>query len=112
MNEVKIEIQQKGNYNNIFPKKQLNAEEYITVVKSVYAEGLEKEGQYGKYYIGTVDYDGVTVSFFMNPKEHEAFRVAGGIGDKLRIFVKEEQVVNTKTNTKMLIPRMGFEKVE
>lgn len=81
------------------------------VVKKVFAEGKEFNGQFGKSYSCRVEHNGVEGSFWLNEKEHAKFKDCGGIGDNVKISLNKEPFVNKKTGVEMIISRLTFEKV-
>jgi hypothetical protein len=115
--EQKLEIKTNGNFKNIDLKpklhkgiKGLDNGNHI-VVEKIYKDGLEKDGQYGKYYIIKALYLEQEVSFFLNEKENEAFSNVGTVGDKVKITLKKEDFVNKKTGVESRINKLFFEKV-
>jgi hypothetical protein len=114
MVEQEIEIRTNGAFKNIELKpklhkgiKGLTSGNHI-VVSKIYKDGMEKEGQYGKYYIAKVLYKDEEVSFFLNEKEHEAFSKAGNIGDKVKITLNKESFVNKKTGVESMLNKLTF----
>lgn len=97
----------------------LDPENYA-IVEKTYAEGKEFKSPILQDYAGNpvisyacqVKYNGEECSFWLNAKEHEAYKVCGGVGDKVRIDMKEEKIVNKKTGAKMLVNRLSFSKVD
>lgn len=117
MVEQKLEIKSNGKFNNIDLKpklhkgiKGLDNGNYI-IVEKIYKDGLEKEGQYGKYYIMKVLYQEQEVSFFLSEKEHAEFSSLGEIGDKIKISLKKEPFVNKKTGVESILNKLVFERV-
>jgi hypothetical protein len=58
-----------------------------------------------------VKYNEELCSFWLNPKQNEAFKACGIVGDSIKVIAKEEIVVNPKTKVKMIVTRFYFEKV-
>ena len=106
LKETQIEITTNGDFRNIYPKKQLETEQYINIEK-MFEFGLEKEGKYGKYYIIKAKYNEEEVSFFLNPKEHQALSDIGGIGDLIKMYLYKEEV-KVKAGD-LLVSRLGFQ---
>ena len=107
-----------GQYLNFKPKDSLKVgkgdeQGEHTIVTKVYAKGLEKEGNYGKYYMCAVKNDsGEQASLLLSPKSHKEFEALGGEGDKLKVWVEKIEIVNPKTKIEQLVPTIFFEKVE
>jgi len=81
--EQKLEIKTNGEYKNIDIKSIENGN-YV-VIEKIFVEGMEKTGQYGKYYIVKAKYQDEEVSFFLNEKQHNEFKQCGGIGDNVKV---------------------------
>ena len=116
MVEQKLEVKTNGTFKNIELKpklhkgiKGLDNGNYI-IVEKIYKDGLEKEGQYGKYYIIKALYDGQEVSFFLSEVENALYTKAGVVGDKVKISLKKESFVNKKTGVEQLLNKLAFEK--
>jgi len=119
MVEQDLEIREAGEYKNLDLKpnlkrgvKGIDNGNHIIITKNVYAEGMEKEGNYGKYYICQVEYKGEDVGFLLSAKEHAPYKDCGGVGDKVKITLNKEEYTNPKSGIQMLIPRLSFELVE
>jgi len=133
MNEGTLQIIENGQYKNVslttkykrqglklildengqkqVKQQGLNNGESITLVKK-FAEGKPLETKYGTSYLCAATYDGVDVSFWLKPQQHEKYAMVGGEGDSVR--VTNNQV--TKTHPTLGIPitydNLEFEKVE
>jgi hypothetical protein len=128
MGEQEVGITTSGKYNNLNLKSNvkkgiagLDDGNWCVIKKVEYPEGKpfvkefpRPDGSMQKRtsYICTAEYKGVRVSFFLNEREHEEFKNAGGIDDKVKVVLVEEKVTNRMTGMKTLVPRLHFEKVE
>lgn len=110
-----------GKYLNlqIKPKKGvggLTNGNHIVVEKS-FADGTpipstlykNKDGSPQVSFSCKVKYNGQDVSFFLNEAEHSKFAAIGGIGDKVKITLTKEPMVNPISGIEMLVPRLNFE---
>ena len=65
---------------------------YVFIQKS-YVEGLEKSaakaGKTWKFYICKAKYEGDEVSFILSEREHEAYKVLGGVDDTIKVSGKK-----------------------
>ena len=118
--EKNIEIVPNGQFNNIYPKKALEENEYV-VVEKLFAEGLMKEKtqknkkgeEYtSQYYIIKVLYKDEEVSFFMGADEYVSYEAAGGVGDKIKLIKTEEKAINSYTKLKYIKERIKTELVQ
>lgn len=114
--EQEIPIEEKGQYKNISPKKDLTPGNYI-IVEKTFAEGRRIEKQFSgqnkltiSYNVG-VKYKDQEVSFFLKEKEHEQFVGVGQVGEKIKIVCVEKSFVNEKTRMKMVYNGVEFEKL-
>ncbi len=114
--EQTLEIKANGTFKNIELKpklhkgiKGLDNGNHI-IVEKIYKDGLEKDGQYGKYYIMKVLYKDQEVSFFLSEKEHAEFSKHGDVGDKIKISLNKEPFVNKKTGVESLLNKLIFER--
>ena len=119
MSEQELEITQNGEYKNIRLKpnlvkglKGLEYDNYIIVEKTDFAEGMEFNGQFGKSYSCRVTYKDEQVSFWLNEREHTAYKGVGGVGDKVKITLFKHTFTNPKTGMEGAVPRLKFELVE
>lgn len=79
------------------------------VVTKEYAEGKEIETKYGPSFICNVKYGDAVASFFLSPREHDAYKSVGGQGDRVRISLTQEQGVNPKNGMPFLRNVLHFE---
>lgn len=82
------------------------------IVKKRFAEGMERNSQYGKSYSCAVEYDGKQASFWLNEREHDVYKNVGGQDDLVRITLNEEKYINKKTGAKGLRAVLSFELVD
>ena len=102
MEEKILKVTTNGEYKNINLREKLVVEVggetvvtekfvledgFITVTKQ-FAEGLEKVGKYGKYFICKMIYNGEEVSTIMNERMHEAYKVLGGEDSTIKVIGK------------------------
>lgn len=117
--EQKLEIKKNGEYKNIYFKDKpaegitgLAAGSHTFITKTPFAEGIEKEGKYGSFYVCKAEYEGEEVGFLLNAKEHEKYASAGGVDDVVKVEMTEKAITNFKTKVKMLVPTLEFTLVE
>ena len=131
-NEANLNITMNGQYKNLILKtrykknngnlvivngqKQVETQgledgEFI-VVQKVFVEGYENNGKFGVSFSCKVKYKDEECSFWLNEKEHDAYKVTGGIDDKVKISCKKVLIVNPKSGAEILVPRLSFELVE
>jgi hypothetical protein len=115
MAEQQLKVVENGQYKNLYlkpsaTKNQPGLEDgnHTFLVKK-YVEGKERDGKYGKWYSCMVVYDGVECGIMLSAKEHDAFKVVGGEGDKIKVSLNEEKRVNPISKMKMLVPTLKFE---
>jgi len=82
--EQKLTIKTNGDYKNI-DIKTIDNENYIIVKK---VKEFEKNGQYGKFYSVIAEYNNEEVSFLLNGRAGEAYKVLGNTGDTIKITAK------------------------
>ena len=133
MAEAKLEIRQNGEYNNLELKTKFERNGKVLkfdekgekivkiqgipngdhiIVEKVMADGKEIVGKFGTSFTCKVKYQDVECSFFLTVKEHERYAACGGEGDKVKITLKEEVMVNRINGSKTDIQALYFEKVE
>jgi hypothetical protein len=125
MPEAKLEIVQNGEYKNLELKEKFKVidnqkqtvsagipdGDYVIVTKE-FAEGLEVNGKFGPSYSCKVTYDGNEgCSFWLKPKEHDAYKSCGGVGDRIKISMAKKPFV-MKNGAEMTKQELSFEKVE
>jgi len=117
--EQDLIIREAGQYKNLDFKpnlkkgyKGLDNGNHIVITKNNFAEGMEKEGQYGKFYVCQVEYKGEDVGFILNEKEHTLYKDCGGVGDKLTVTLNKVEYLNPVTNIQMLLNKLAFKLVE
>jgi hypothetical protein len=101
---------------NLKPKEgedSLQPNQYC-VLEKVFAEGIEKEGKYGKYYICRVKYNDKDCSLLLSAKEHDNFKVVGEAGSKIKAILEEVRVefyigAEKKTKQVRLVNSLRFE---
>ena len=110
-----------GKYLNlqIKPKKGVGGLSHgnFIIVEKAFAEGKpipstlykNKDGSPQVSFNCGVKYNGQDVSFFLNEAEHAKFAAIGGIGDKVKITLTKEPMVNPMSGIEMLVPRLSFE---
>lgn len=115
MTEQILNITEKVGKNNKSYKninlKDISISNYIIVEKN-FAEGLKVQGKFGDVFSIGVKYKDETVSFWLNAKQHDKYKVIGGMGDKVKITAVERRFVNPKTKITMLLQDYEFEKVQ
>lgn len=125
MAEQKLDIIEKGQYKSINLKNKysvvngkkviklqgINPDNHVDVTK-VFVEGYKNDGKFGVSYSCKANYNGQEVSFWLNEKEHNIYKDCGGIGDVVRLSVKKETFVNSKTGMESIYDKLFFEKVE
>ena len=88
MDSMDLEIKENGQFKNINLKKDLK-KDHFTVVEKKFAEGLpktfSKNGRSWTSFVVSAKYKDEDVTFFLNEKEHDVFKVTGGIGDKVKV---------------------------
>ena len=52
------------------------------------------------------------VSFWLTEREHDLYKVCGGVGDVVKITLTKEPVLNQRTGNEELVQTLHFEKVE
>jgi hypothetical protein len=113
--EQKIDIKKKTGkdgkeYSNI-DIKSLEYGNYFTGEK-LFPEGLKFPSKFGGFtYSVALKYEGEMCSFWLNEKQHTAFKNCGIVGDTIKITSREERAVNLKTKVTMLYKAFDFEKV-
>jgi len=128
MEEQKLEIKENGQYKNIELKSKLHKgivgldDGNYVIVEKVFTEGYEfiserlkdANGDPLKSYSCRVLYgeENTEVSFWLNAREHKIYAELGGIGDKVKIILHKETMINPKTGTEMLINKLSFEAFE
>lgn len=132
--EQDLKIYENGQYKNIYPKTKykrngpklvldennkkiplyegLDDGNHIVVEKTSFAEGKKIEKPTYVMYVCQVTYKGEDVSFVLYETEHAKYASAGDVGDKVRITLRKESVVNQKTGNEMMVERLYFDKVE
>ena len=134
MESKNLEIKTNGQYKNIDLKEKLKVEVggktiiaqddfvlddgYIVVEKS-FVEGMEvlsktlkkKDGSPLKSYSCRVKYNGEDVSFWLDDTQHEAYKVLGGIGDRVKIIGEKTPNTNPKAKNKYFL-NLKFELVQ
>ena len=118
MVEQELEITVNGQYNNINLKpkplkgmKGLEDGNHI-VVKKLFAEGFEVEPKNPTWkpsYSCKAEYLGKEVTFWLTQKEHDSYKVIGGVDDSVKITLKKEGRVNPKTGIESVYPILYFE---
>lgn len=117
MTEQTLEIQENNGFKNLNLKPKLHKgikgldNGNHVVVNKLFKDGLEKTGQYGKFYIIKALYQDQEVSFMLSEKEHTGYRDCGEIGDNIQILLSKESVVNKKTGVEMVYNKLNFERV-
>jgi hypothetical protein len=110
MDKAKLKITTNGQYKNLNLKEKLiididgrevKTEDYVLQGKFVlltkagqFAEGKEIPSKFTKPDGGKADssflckaeYEGEEVSFFLTRREHEAYKVLGGLGDTVKVL--------------------------
>ena len=88
--EQKISIIKNGQYNNIKLQELSNGNH--TIKEKTFVEGMEIQGKFGLSYSCKANYNSEEVSFWLNPKQHEQYISAGGIGDKIKITLNLDEM--------------------
>lgn len=107
MEERKLKIVENKGYKNLDFKekatvvlngKEVKTEEFVlddgfVFIQKSYVEGLEKVGSKAgktwKFYICKGKYAGDEVSFILTEREHEAYKVLGGVDDTIKVTGKK-----------------------
>lgn len=87
------------------------------IVEKAFVEGqavastkyFNKDGSPQVSYTCKAKYNDQDVSFWLNENEHTKFAAVGGVGDKVKITLTKETMVNPRTGVEMLINRLSFE---
>lgn len=117
-----LEITTNGKYKNVLLKARkgvggIEVGNYV-IVEKTFVEGTPvvsklytnaRTGEPSVSYSVRCVYTGEEISFWLNEAEHNAWKLTGGIGDKVKITMTEKTVLNKKTNVKMILPELKFE---
>lgn len=79
------------------------------IVEKIFAEGYKNDRGIYSFYSCKAKYKGVEVSFLLNEKEHESYKEAGGIGDKVKISLESYEY--TYKNEKKTANKLVFQTV-
>jgi hypothetical protein len=123
---MSMEIKTNGDYKNVSLKNKYKVEDgkkVITqqginpgesaILEKIFAEGQERDGKFGTFFSCKAKLEtGDEVSFILNPKQHEAFRTCGGVGDKVRETVTKETFINPKNGNEGMYEALNFDLVE
>lgn len=131
--EQDLQIYENGQYKNIYPKTRYkrNGKNYViengqkvplflgledgnhTIVKKhKFVDGKKIEKPTYTMYVCIVEYKGEEVSFILYENDHEKYSSAGGVGDKVKISLKKETMVNPVNGQEQMIEKLYFDKVE
>jgi hypothetical protein len=100
-------------YNTLYlkPNKTKKIEglgyDNFIIVEKLYAEGKQFNGKFGKSYSCAVRFKDQDCSFWLNEKEHDAYKQLGGIGDKIKITCYRHEY--SFKNVDSSVPRLRFE---
>lgn len=110
MEEQKLKIIEVSKGDKVYKNldlRELDVDKYI-IIEKVYAEGMGVNGKYGKMFSIGVKYKDEVCSAFISDKQHEEYKVCGGVGDKVKI-TKYKAEVKVKAG-ELLVKRLKFER--
>lgn len=133
MPEQDLEIKANGDFKNIYLKTRYNRDSKgdlvlkdgkkvvleqgledgnFVIVEKVFPTGMKIEKPTYTFYSCKVKYKDDEVTFILYENEHEQYLSCGGQGDKVKISLTKETVINKKTGAESLRDCLHFEKIE